>query len=91
MREICIFEKTNNLEEDQQNILNYAIEFWEREKDYETETGEFLGNLKFYPNIIFENEDSARDYLENLEQYDDQVVLLFKENNQLFWMSKVDC
>ena len=31
MREICIFEKTNNLEEDKQNILNYAIEFFERE------------------------------------------------------------
>lgn len=90
MREICIFEKTNNLEEDQQNILNYALEFFEREKEDETETGEFLGNLKFHPNIIFADEDSARDYLEELEQYDDKAVL-FQENNKLFWIVKVDC
>lgn len=54
MREICIFEKTNNLEEDKQNILNYAIEFFERENviffwiKYITKIIKYLTKIKKY-------------------------------------------
>lgn len=72
IEEITYLKKTENFKKDKEKILEFAFDFAEREY------ANYDNNLKFEKNKIFDSEEEAEEYLENLKPYDDRAVLYKK-------------
>ena len=71
----CGFLNATNKEDAMKEAWMEAYEFAECEGDPMEGSTDYHGNLKFFDKV-FDNEDDAKDYLDNIDSYQDGVCLV---------------
>lgn len=69
------FKKTKDLKEDKNTIYGEVSEWG----DYESDTRNYHGNLKFKTDTVFDNREKAKEYLERYEGKYEDVAVIYKE------------